>query len=122
MDLDIKKFWKAIAEQDAEKIRSYFNKTATIRWYNTNEQFTLEEFIKANCEYPGKWEAEVERIEKIENLIITAVKVFNNDISVHATSFIKIEDDKIVSMDEYWGDDGKPPQWRLDMKIGTAIR
>lgn len=31
MELDIKKFWKAIAEQDAEKIRSYFNKTATIR-------------------------------------------------------------------------------------------
>lgn len=122
MDLDIKKFWKAIAEQDAEKIRSYFNKTATIRWHNTNEQFTLEEFIKANCEYPGKWEAEVERIQKIENLIITAVKVFNNDTSVHATSFIKIEDDKIVSMDEYWGDDGKPPQWRLDMKIGTAIK
>ena len=122
MDLDIKKFWKAIAEQDAEKIRSYFNKTATIRWHNTKEQFTLEEFIKANCEYPGKWEAEVERIEKIENLIITAVKVFGNDTSVHATSFIKIEDDKIVSMDEYWGDDGKPPQWRLDMKIGTAIR
>ena len=49
MELDIKKFWKAIAEQDAEKIRSYFNKTATIRWHNTNEQFTLEEFIKANC-------------------------------------------------------------------------
>ena len=122
MELDIKKFWKAIAEQDAEKIRSYFNKTTTIRWHNTNEQFTLEEFIKANCEYPGKWEAEVERIEKIENLIITAVKVFGNDTSVHATSFIKIEDDKIISMDEYWGDDGKPPQWRLDMKIGTAIR
>ena len=120
--MDIKKFWKAIAEQDAEKIRSYFNKTATIRWNNTNEQFTLEEFIKANCEYPGKWDAEVERIEKIDNLIITAVKVFNNDTSVHATSFIKIEDDKIISMDEYWGDDGKPPQWRLDMKIGTAIR
>ena len=122
MELDIKKFWKAIAEQDAKKIRSYFNKTATIRWHTTNEQFTLEEFIKANCEYPGKWEAEVERIQKIENLIITAVKVFNNDTSVHATSFIKIEDDKIIAMDEYWGDDGKPPQWRLDMKIGTAIR
>ena len=54
MELDIKKFWKAIAEQDAEKICSYFNKTATIRWHNTNEQFTLEEFIKANCEYPSK--------------------------------------------------------------------
>lgn len=119
--MDIRKFWNAIAEQDAETIRTFFNKKAIIRWHNTNEQFTLEEFIRANCEYPGKWEAEIERIEKTDNLFITAVKVFNKDASFHAVSFIKIEDDKIVSMDEYWGDDGVPPQWRIDMKIGTKI-
>lgn len=29
--------------------------------------------------------------------------------------------DKIVSMDEYWVDDGKAPQWRLKKHIGQAI-
>jgi len=36
-------------------------------------------------------------------------------------SFIKLKDDKIISMDEYWGDDGAPPQWRLEKGLGTKI-
>ena len=30
-------------------------------------------------------------------------------------------DDKILSRDEYWGDDGIAPHWRLDKKIGKPI-
>jgi len=36
-------------------------------------------------------------------------------------SFIKVKDDKIIAMDEYWGDDGSPPQWRLEKKLRTKI-
>ena len=86
--------------------------------------FNVEEFIRANCEYPGEWDGEVERIEKIDNLVISVVYVYTKDktLSFHVTSFIKISGDKIISMDEYWGDDGKAPQWRLDKHIGTAIK
>lgn len=124
MVVDIKKFWKAIVEQDADKIRSFFVETATVKWHNTNEQFTLEEFIRVNCEYPGAWNGEVERIEKTGNLIITATRIFDKEnlLSYHVTSFIKIKENKIVSIDEYWGDDGTIPQWRLDKRIGKAIR
>ena len=38
------------------------------------------------------------------------------------TSFIKIADDKIAALDEYWADDSDAPQWRLDKHIGTAIK
>ena len=57
-------------------------------------------------------------------LIITVTRVFGTDssISAHATSFLRIEDGKIASIDEYWGDDGEVPKWRLDMKIGMKIR
>ena len=120
----VKEFWKAIVRQNSDEIRSYFKETAIIRWHNTNEEFTLEEFIRANCEYPGNWDCEVERIEEIGDLIITVTRVFGTDssISVHATSFLRIEDGKIISIDEYWGDDGEVPKWRQDMKIGMKIR
>ena len=120
----IKEFWKAIVQQKPDEIRSYFKETAIIRWHNTNEEFTLEEFIKVNCEYPGNWDCKVERIEEIGDLIITVTKVFSTDsyISVHATSFLRMEDGKIASIDEYWGDDGETPKWRLDMEIGKRIR
>ena len=119
----IQDFWKAVLKQDAETMRLFLKETAYINWHCTNEHFTVEEYIRANCEYPGEWDGTVERIEYTGDLAIVVVNVFtvNKELSFHVVSFMRIEDGKIVSLDEYWGDDGTAPQWRLDKKIGTAI-
>lgn len=67
--MEIKDFWRVVLRQDAKEIRTYFHPDAYINWHCTNEQFTVEEFIRANCEYPGEWDGEVERIEMIGDLI-----------------------------------------------------
>lgn len=122
--MNINEYWKVALAQDANKMKDYFNENAYINWHNTNEHFTVDEFIRANCEYPDSWDGEVERIEEIGNLIITATHVYakNKPLSFHVVSFIKVTDDKISSIDEYWGDDGMPPQWRVDKHIGTTIK
>ena len=121
--MDIYEFWKVVLMQEEKEIRHYFHDEAYVNWHCTNEHFTVDEFIIANCEYPGNWEGTVERIEVLNDLIITVVNVYPKDrsTSFHVTSFIKIKDDKIVSMDVYWADDGNAPQWRLDKHIGQAI-
>ena len=122
--MNIKEFWSAVLRQDADAIRGYFHPDGWVNWHNTNEHFTVEEFIRANCEYPGEWDGEVEREEQIGNLVITATHVYTKDrsMSLHVASFIKLRGDRIISIDEYWGDDGVAPQWRLDKHIGTKIR
>ena len=37
-------------------------------------------------------------------------------------SFIYLEENLIIEMDEYWSDDGLAPEWRKKMKIGKRIR
>lgn len=122
--MDIHKFWDAVLRQDADAIRPFFHPDARINWHCTNEQFTVEEFIRANCEYPGDWDGEIEKTVIAGDLIITATHVFSKDgaISFHSTSFIQIRGGKIALVDEYWGDDGPAPQWRQDMQIGTKIK
>lgn len=123
--MDIRNFWRAVLSQDEKEIAGYFHPDASIRWHNTNEAFNVREFIKVNCEYPGKWDGDVERIERLGNLIITATHVYSADdpaLSFHVVSFICLENDKIISVDEYWGDDGDAPQWRLDKHIGSLIK
>lgn len=122
--MDIKKYWKYTLDQNAKAMRSYFEKDAVIKWHNSNEYFTVDEFIRANCEYPGEWEGEIERVERLGNLIITVVHVYTKDskLSFHVTSFIEINNDKIISIDEYWGDDGSAPEWRLNKHIGKTIK
>lgn len=122
--MDIKAFWDAMLRQDAEAIREYFHPNAWVNWHNTNEHFNVDEFIRANCEYPGEWDGEVEQVIITDAYIITATHVRSKDrrISCHATSFIRVVDGKIAAIDEYWGDDGSAPEWRQNMRIGTKIK
>ena len=53
---------------------------------------------------------------------VTHVYTQNRELSFHVTSFIKVNDDKIASVDEYWADDGIAPKWRLDKHIGKPIK
>lgn len=122
--MNIKEFWKDVLEQNKEKLQGYFYDDAVIRWHCSNELFTLLEYIRANCEYPGEWDGEVERIEEAADTIITAVKVYPRDKSrsFHVVSFLKMENGLIYEMDEYRADDGEAPEWRRDMNIGKPIR
>ena len=122
--MNIFEFWKAVLVQNENEIRKFFHNDAHINWHCTNERFNVDEFIIANCEYPGDWDGRVERVETLDDLIITVTNVYPKDrsISFHVTSFIKIKKGKIISMDEYWADDGDAPKWRLEKHIGKAIR
>lgn len=121
--MNIYEFWQAVLAQDADKIRNYFDEDAYIKWHCTNECFNVEEFLIANCEYPGEWDGDVERVEHINDIIITVTHVYLKDysLSFHVTSFFRIVNNRIQALDEYWADDGTAPQWRLEKHIGRAI-
>lgn len=122
--MNIHNYWKVVLEQKEDVIRSFFHENAYVNWHNSNEHFTVDEFIRANCDYPGEWDGEIERVETLDTLVITVTHVYTKDktLSFHVTSFIRIVDEKIAAVDEYWGDDGEAPQWRQDKHIGTKIK
>ena len=121
--MDMDQFWHDVINQNAEALPAYFQPDARINWHCTNERFTVSEFIKANCEYPGAWAGEIERKYALEDLLVTVVRVYAKDrsSSFHVVSFIQLREGRIASVDEYWAEDGAAPQWRLDRHIGTAI-
>lgn len=127
--MQITAYFQDVVKQDAQKLKNYFAKDAKVLWHNTNECFTAEEFIRANCEYPGSWDGEIEILTSMQDGWILAARVWEKDLaqngkeaSFHVVSFVHMQGEKISRIDEYWGDDGKAPQWRLDKKIGTPIR
>ena len=122
--MDIKAFWNDVISQNRNALASYFCDDAIIRWHCSNEQFTVAEYIKANCDYPGDWTGEIERMEEMDSLIVLAGRVFpaSGESSFHVVSFIKLANGLISEMDEYWSDDGEAPAWRKEMGIGKAIR
>ena len=119
--LDVEGFVKAVATQNATALRDYFTPDAVICWHDSNEQFTVEEYIRANCEYPGKWNGEIQRIETIDGGVAIVTKIFSDESSHLVTAFIKLENGKISRLDEYYSDCGEAPEWRKAMKIGKPI-
>lgn len=122
--LNIEAFWKDVLQQNRDALPAWFCPDAVICWHCTNEQFTVPEFIRANCEYPGEWDGTVERAEQHGDRMVTVVNVYPKDrsASFHVISFIMLKDDRINRIDEYWADDGEAPDWRKRMRIGKPIR
>ena len=93
-----------------------------IRWHDSNEQFTVAEYIKANCEYPGDWTYVIDRIEKTEHGLVTAITIASGDIAFKVVSFLMLDRNKITHLDEYFVTFEEVPQWRKDMNLGTHIQ
>lgn len=115
--MDVYNFWDAVLRQDAARMRTFFTDSARISWPCTAENFTAEEFIRANCAYPGAWTGTVERVEQAGDTMISVSRVCAADgsCSFHAVSFFRLEAGRIAALEEYWGDDGPAPQWRRDL-------
>ena len=122
--MDYKAFWLDVLSQNRERLPSWFREDAVIRWHCSNEQFTVAEYVRVNCDYPNDWTGEIERVEESGNTVILAGRVYPLDTSMsfHVVSFLRIENGKIVEIHEYWADDGDAPDWRREMKIGKPIR
>lgn len=84
----IRALWAAVAKQEEEALADFFHPDAVIFWHNTNEQFTLAEYLRVNCEYPGDWNGQVERIEAAGENAVSVARVWSGEASFHAVSLL----------------------------------
>ena len=117
-----KQFMHDVVKQNAQALPKYFTQDAIICWHDSNEQFSVSEYIRANCEYPGDWEGEVQRIEKINDGFALVTKIYSKESTHLITAFVKMENGKIKRLDEYYAEYGEAPDWRKEMKIGKPIK
>jgi len=110
-----------VVKQNATALLNYFTPNAIICWHDSNEQFTAPEYIRANCEYPGEWDGEVQRVEIIDGGLVMVTKIRSDESSHLITAFVKLDNGKISRLDEYYSDCGEAPDWRKAMNIGRPI-
>lgn len=121
---DHERYVSAVLKQEKEELRGFFHEEALVFWPCSNEQFTLEEYLRANCEYPGDWDGAIEMIKETDDGIVLVIQVYPKDrsASFHCVSFLTLKEEKISRLTEYWADDSEAPEWRQEMGIGRKIR
>lgn len=112
--IKIKELWLNMHTQQWEKLADFFEPKAVIEWPNTNEMFNVDGFVKANADYPGKWNTVPQRIEACERGFFSVTKISQEEdgVSFYAISFFEFKDDKITHLTEYWSENGTAPEWR----------
>lgn len=99
---DVGRFIEAVAKQKATDLRKFFTPDAVICWHDSKEEFTVDEYIRANCEYPGNWDSEIQAVERIECGIVIVTKIVSSESSHLVTTFARLTEGKISRMDEYY--------------------
>ena len=91
-------YWNAIHDLRFQDVRELFCDTAEITWPNTEEVFTLDEFIAVNEAYPGEWEEEVLKCYETGDMIISETMVKGQEVSFLAIGFFTIQGGKITAL------------------------
>lgn len=112
-----KQFWTLMGEGKFDEVGELMNENAEVWLPNTREVFRgRDKYINFNKKYPGRWLINIDKIFSKEDIVVSAVRVESEDkaSSFYATSFFTIRDNLISEITEYWGDNGEPPEWRLN--------
>ena len=109
----IKSFWSDLIASNKSKLKEYFSEEALINIHNINKEITLEEYINRNCDHKEEWDGEIVRHVEMNGLsvVVTKINTSEDNLSYNVVSFMKIKDDKIISIDEYWAENGRMPMW-----------
>lgn len=112
--MDMNLYWRAVCGQKEAELRPFFDAGAKVFWHHTGEEFSREDFLRMNRLYPGRWDFELQKEVRTERGVITATRIFSRDegSACHVVSFFTLKEEKIVHLEEYWGDEQDRPAWR----------
>lgn len=120
----VRALWGDMTDQNWDRLEGYFTPDAVIDWPNTGERFDPHGYMRANSEYPGRWDITVERVEENGDSAISVVRIElrGGEISFFAVSFFTFDEaGQISRLTEYFGDNGDAPEWRRKLGIARPI-
>jgi len=120
----VKKFWEYIDQANFDKLKDIMTSDANVYLPNTNEVFTgADKYIAFKKKYPGRWFAKIQSLFTDGTVVISIVKVLDEEesVSYFVTSIFSFSDQLISEIIEYWGENGKAPQWRLNEGFSDII-
>ena len=110
----IQQYWERFSQGKYFQAAALMAPDAVIRWPNTGEAFSREQFVAVNQNYPGSWRITLEKLRQTCETVITIAKIESLDSSqsFYAVSFFAVKEGLISEITEYWGENTPSPSWR----------
>ncbi|HPE70266.1 MAG TPA: nuclear transport factor 2 family protein [Thermotogota bacterium] len=119
----VEAFWKAFDSQDWEGAKTLLSEDFRAVWPCSSETFDREGFIRVNETYPGNWRTLLQRYEDSTEGGVSVVHIFQQgEPGLYATSFYRFSGGKITRIEEYFSEEGEPPEWRKELRVNLNLQ
>lgn len=115
----VRSLWAAFQARDWPAARALLRDDLQAVWWTSGERFAdADAFIEAQARYPEGWTLHLIEVERLEDgRVLSLVRVDHPPHHFYATSFFRVDDGRIVGIDEYWATVEPPPVWRTPEAI-----
>ena len=111
----VRLLWERTEARDWDGVAAVLDPAVIVDWPNTAERMRgRDNYLAVQRAYPEGWHIEVLRIVDGGDVVVSEVRVDQDDQRFFAASFFEVEGDRITKAVEYWSD-GAPqpaPEWR----------
>lgn len=109
--------WAAFQARDWDHARSLLADDVQVTWWTSGERFDgADAFVEANRRYPEGWTIHLLELGHLrDGRVLSLVRVDHPPASFFATSFYRVDDERIAGIDEYWATLEPPPEWRASL-------
>lgn len=111
----VREFWRLMATNDFDAVRSVLAPEFVLEWPQSKERIRGgENFARMNAEYPasGRWQFRINRLVASGDTVVTQVSVTDGVQSAEPISFFTIAAGRITHLLEYWPEPFVAPENR----------
>jgi GNAT superfamily N-acetyltransferase len=120
----VRTLWSRIQARDWAGARALLRDDLQATWWTSGERFEgADHFISVQQRYPEGWTIRPIECERLEDgRVISLTRVDHPPRTYYATSFFRVDDGKIIGIDEYWATVEPPPAWRTPERFPGLTR
>jgi GNAT superfamily N-acetyltransferase len=110
----VRALWSAIQARDWARARSLLHDDLRVVWWTSGERIAgADAYVEVNARFPEGWTVRLLEASPLQDgRVVSLVRVDHPPRSFFATSFFRLDDGRVIGLDEYWATLEPPPSWR----------
>ena len=104
----LRELWARIDAQDWEGLAGLLDPGLTAHYTHTGENFSPDELVRLNREYPGRWHVDVEDVVGEGDRAVSRARVSDGTQTHHVASFATVRGGLVTELVEVWAESGVP--------------
>ena len=120
----VREWWQAVQARDWAQARALLRADLQATWWTSGERFDgADAFVEVQRRYPEGWAIRLLECTRLEDgRVLALLRVDQPPRHFYASSIARVDDGRIIGLEEYWATLEAPPEWRAPPAIAGLAR